>query len=402
MQHKIIGLLLVTALAVTGCMEMGAPYGSGALNQITVQAVWPDGEAPRAGARVSIEDVTGGTTYSLETDAAGQAQTRLPNGIFRITLRDTRGTDIFNATRDRVVISNQDVSLSLELKRSKAGALVIKELYCGGCSKAPKEGNYQSDQYLLLHNNSAETTWLDGLCLGTLSPYNSIGSNPWISDGALPDFLPVIQAVLMIPGSGKNFPLAPGEDAVVCLRGAIDHTQEYPLSVNLNLPEAFVCYDPVLFPNTTYHPAPGNLVSRDRYLVIVVKTGQANAYTLSLNSPAFILFRAPEGTDIQTYANDNANQPQIPGSNERVVAIPPEWVIDGLEVFFGGSSNNQKRMPETVDAGAATLSETFKGHTLMRKVDENATAEQGYEVLQDTNNSTEDFYERETQSLHED
>ena len=153
-------------------------------------------------------------------------------------------------------------------------------------------------------------------------------------------------------------------------------------------------------PNTTYHPAPGNLVSRDRYLVIVVKTGQANAYTLSLNSPAVILFRAPEDTDIQAYANDNTHQPQVPGSNERVVAIPPEWVVDGLEVFFGGSSSNQKRLPETVDAGAATLSETFKGHTLMRKVDENATAEQGYEVLQDTNNSTEDFYERSTQSLH--
>ena len=37
----------------------------------------------------------------------------------------------------------------------------------------------------------------------------------------------------------------------------------------------------------------------------------------------------------------------------------------------------------------------------MRKADESLSAEQGFEVLQDTNNSTEDFYERETQSLHQ-
>lgn len=400
MQHKVIAFLSAVLL-LTGCMDMGAPYEDGALNRVTVQAVWPDGMSPRAGTEVSIEDIAGGVSYKLLTNASGTATTRLPNGVFRINLRDALEDNIFNATRDKVRICGGDQTISLELVRSKAGALVIKEIYCGGCSKAPKEGTYQSDQYLLLHNNSPETCYLDGLCMGTLSPYNSIGSNPWLSDGELPDFLPVIQAVLMIPGSGKDFPLAPGEDALLCLRGAIDHTLEYPLSVNLNRPDAFVCYDPVLFPNPTYHPAPGNLVSRNRYLVIVVKTGQANAYTLSLNSPAIILFRAPAGTDIREYANSSDHQPQIPGSNERVVAIPPDWVVDGVEVFFGGSSSNQKRLPATVDAGAATLSETMKGHTLMRNRDEDASRTQGYEVLLDSNNSTQDFYERKTQSLHD-
>ena len=64
-------------------------------------------------------------------------------------------------------------------------------------------------------------------------------------------------------------------------------------------------------------------------------------------------------------------------------------------------AGNQKRIPATIDAGAVSLSETFKGRTLMRKADESLSAEQGFEVLQDTNNSTEDFYERETQSLHQ-
>jgi hypothetical protein len=37
----------------------------------------------------------------------------------------------------------------------------------------------------------------------------------------------------------------------------------------------------------------------------------------------------------------------------------------------------------------------------MRNIDQEATALSGYEVLADTNNTLNDFYERETQSLHE-
>ena len=53
------------------------------------------------------------------------------------------------------------------------------------------------------------------------------------------------------------------------------------------------------------------------------------------------------------------------------------------------------------DAGYVTLSGTYLGHTLMRRVDEALSASSGYEVLCDTNNSSEDFYESEIQSLHE-
>ena len=50
---------------------------------------------------------------------------------------------------------------------------------------------------------------------------------------------------------------------------------------------------------------------------------------------------------------------------------------------------------------APPSSETFKGHTLMRREDQQASLQAGFEVLQDTNNSSYDFYEREVQSLHQ-
>lgn len=401
MQTKVLILAAALTAVFTGCMDNGEPYVPENLNRLTVKAIYPDGVAAKGGATVSIVEVSSATSYSIKTKENGTAVTDIPNGIYRINVRDRNDDYVFNSTRDKVLISDEDVSLDMEMMPSKAGAIVIKEIYCGGCSKAPKEGTYQSDKYIILHNNSLDTEYLDGLCMGTLSPYNSTGANPWLQDGKLPDFLPVIQAVLAIPGSGTDFPVKPGEDAIVALCGAIDHTAEYPLSVNLNLPDVFALYDPVLFPNATYHPAPGSNVLPQRYVEVVIKTGQANAYTLSVNSPTFILFRAPKTVDIKDYVQQSANQPQVPGGSEKVVAIPPDWVVDGVEVFYGGSTGNIKRLPETVDAGAVTLSETFKGRTLMRKADETLSAEQGYEVLQDTNNSTEDFYERDTQSLHQ-
>ena len=400
MQNKALIFLAGLFLAVS-CLNMGDPYADGELNTLTVQAVYPEGMAARGGAGVSIENIAGSVTYTLVTDASARAETRLPNGLYRVIVRDREGENVFNGTSDKVLVNGSDVQLTLQLKHSKAGALVIKELYTGGCSKAPEEGTWQSDSYVIIHNNSVETIFLDGLCMGTLSPYNATGVNHWkAADGSLPkDFLPITQAVLMIPGQGEDFPLAPGADAVVCLRGAIDHTQQYPLSVNLNKPDYFVCYSPTLFPNPTYHPAPGDQISPQRYLNIVIKTGIANAYTISNASPTFVLFRA-KGTDIRTFVQDNANIPQEPGSSDKAVAVPPDWVIDAVEVFDGRSSGNAKRLIDVLDAGYVTLSEPFKSHTLMRKTDAAATQANGYEVLQDTNNSSEDFYERETQSLH--
>lgn len=399
MQNKIIAIL-AGLLLLTGCMRLGAPYAEG-LNSFSVTAEYPEGYAVRSGASVTVESISGGIAYSLKTDAAGTARTHLPNGIYRVRVSDREGKMVFNGSQNRVLVSGGSVDVRVPLLLSKAGTLVIKELYCGGCPRDPEEGTYQSDQYVILHNNDNLPVYLDGLCLGTLSPYNSNASNPWIgADGSLPEFLPIIQAVWSFGGSGTSFPLGPGEDAVVCLRGAIDHTLQYPLSVNLNRPGYFVCYNNVYFPNTTYHPVPGDQIAPDHYLEVVVKTGQANAYTLSVSSPTFVIFRA-EGTDIHDFVALPSSLVQVPGSSvDRVIAIPPDWVIDGVEVFNGGSSDNHKRLIDSIDAGYVVLSESFKGRSLMRKVNADASADEGFEVLQDTNNSTEDFYERQTQSLH--
>lgn len=401
-------LYILTVLLLSGCMDMNDsnPY-DGDLHILKISSVWPEGVQVRGEADVLVEDMNDGSRYAGRTDTEGNAEFILPDGLYRVNLSG-RGDDmIFNASADKVVLSGGSRNLSLNISVSKAGSIIIKEVYCGGCKKLPEEGNYQADQYLILHNNHFETHYLDGLCFGMLSPYNSMGSNPWIAagpetgEGSLPDFVPVIQAVWQFPGDGDDFPLAPGEDAVVCLGGAIDHADRYPLSVNLNKPDYFVCYNTTYFPNTSYHPAPGSNVSADRYLDVVIKMGKANAYTVSISSPAIVLFRA-EGVSIHDHVTDPDNITPVPGStSDSVVKIPFGWIQDAVEVFDARSTDNKKRLVPSLDAGYVLQTDTFLGRSLMRRVDETASAYSGYEVLSDTNNSLNDFYETEKQSLHE-
>ncbi len=400
----ILGMVLLAA----GCLNLGDsdPY-EGGLNVLTVAAQWPEGDFDLEGASVTVENIANGSRYLSSTDASGCASLTLPNGMYRVNLNGKDGDDIFNGAADKVVLSGRDLTLNLRVSVSRSGALVIKEIYCGGCKRLPQEGNYMHDQYFIIHNNDFKVQYLDSLCFGTLSPYNSNGSNPWTTkdpatgDLILPDFLPIIQAVWQFPGDGDDFPLQPGEDAVVCLKGAVDHAAQYPLSVNLNKPGYFVCYNNTYFPNTTSHPAPGDRISVDRYLKVVIKTGQANAYTVSISSPTLVMFRSKEMA-MDEYVRQAGTVVPVPGSTvDNVVKIPFDWVVDAVEVFDGTSSTNAKRLPAAMDAGYVVQTDLYLGRSLMRNVDMVASAAAGYEVLEDTNNSMNDFYERERQSLHE-
>ena len=384
------------------------PYGE-SLHLLTVSAQYPEGYEgfDLEGSDALVEDINTGSRYTALTDASGSFAMALPNGVYRVNVSGRSGSDVFNGAADKVVISGQDMNLKLPLSYSRAGSIVIKELYCGGCKKLPQEGDYQGDQYFILHNNDYNVQYLDSLCFGTLSPNNATGSNPWVSkdpvtgESIFPDFLPVIQAVWQFPGDGDDFPLQPGEDAVVCLRGAIDHTAQYPLSVNLNRPDYFVCYNLTYFWNTQYHPAPGDLISDDRIIDVVIKTGMANAYTLSISSPTLVVWKS-RGVSMQDFVNVQDNISPVPGSSiDNVVKVPYEWVYDAVEVFDARSANNSKRLAPSLDAGYVLQTDIYLGRSLMRHIDETASAAAGYEVLTDTNNSLNDFYETEKQSLNE-
>ena len=392
-------LCICLTAAVTGsCVRVDGsdPYEKD-LHRLSVSLVLPESYGgDLSGTEVSVVNVNDDSSYGAVAEASGVAVISLPNGLYRVSVGALVEGERFNGSRSGIVLNGQDVSEVLNLKRSSTSDIVIKEIYSGGCMKLPAEGTYQSDSYIVLHNNSEKTVYLDSLCFGTLDPYNSNGISVW-DEGI--DFCPVCQAIWQFPGDGKSFPLEKGQDAVIAVFGAIDHTAQYPLSVNLNREDVFTCYSPTYFPNTAYHPAPGDKVRPERYLNVVIKTGQSNAYTFSISSPAVIFFKT-RGMSAQEFVASPDNVVYKPGtSRERIVKVPVDWVLDGVEVFNGQSSVNKKRLGAEVDAGYVTLSNVHEGRSVMRLRNESRSEKLGFEVLTDTNNSSYDFYERDTQGL---
>lgn len=115
-----------------------------------------------------------------------------------------------------------------------------------------------------------------------------------------------------------------------------------------------------------------------------------------------ILFRAPEGFDLDAYLADDL-QSTVQNGSITYSKIPwdNDWIVDGVEVCNMTEATKNKRLHTDVDAGYIGFSAKAQGHTLHRKLDEEATAAAGFERYVDTNNSSNDFYERETQSLRD-
>jgi len=408
---KKITYLMVAALMTVSCsLVVSDPYEK-TLHELMISVVFPEGyeSLMHEGVIAKIEDINLGNRYECALDAEGKATISLPVGLYRVSVSDRIDKDIFNATIDRFSFSSAVEMLGLDLKHTKAGSIVIKEIYCGGCRKDPEEGTYNLDKYVILHNNDVEVQYLDSLCFGYMYPYNANATNPFTEkDGegkiVYKDYVAIADAVWQFPGDGHAFPLQPGEDAVLCVNGAIDHAAKYPLSVNLNKSEYFVTYNPNYFPNQNYHPVPGKNIQDDHILNCLIKTGAGNlnALAMSQTSPAVVIYRA-KGVSIEEFITTETGVIPIPGATNgaKVLACPLDWVLDAVEVFNGSSSANVKRLQDVLDAGQVTQSNTFLGHTLMRRVDEELTANSGYEVLMDTNNSSNDMYESEKQSLHE-
>ena len=402
--------IFLTILLAFSCKPAGENPYEDVLEQIVLSIRWPEGfeDYCRENVMVKAQDSNLGYEYVKPTDSDGKVVFHLPAGIYRFSVNDRIDSHIFNAVLDRFIVKENDVPAEITLKHSKAGVLVIKEIYSGGCRKSPAEGTYQSDQYVIIHNNGSDVQYLDSLCFGTMIPYNATATNPFLIKGedgavALPDFIPIADAVWQFPGDGKTFPLNPGEDAVLCVRGAIDHAATYPLSVNLNKEDYFVLYDANLFPNKTYNPVPGPAIRQERILKCLIKTNPSiNATMISIASPTVILYRA-KGMSIEEFINSEDGIIPIPGATNgsKVLACPADWIIDAVEVFDGSSSSNQKRLSDDMDAGYATLSSTFNSLSLARRTDTEDSEAEGFEVLMDTNNSSADFVELEKQSLRE-
>jgi predicted component of type VI protein secretion system len=108
---------------------------------------------------------------------------------------------------------------------------------------------------------------------------------------------------------------------------------------------------------------------------------------------AFVLFVPSEQID----PNSTTEVVSPVGSTAQSYRIPIESVVDAMENVGNPNQMELKRMPAVLDAGAATVNGTYVAKSVARKVKE--TRSDGRVILQDTNNSTEDFEVMDTPQI---
>ncbi len=314
--------------------------------------------------------------------------------------------------------------------------IIIKELYNGGCTKDDGK-TFQYDKGIILYNNCPQKAVVNNLCFGMASPYNGHGNNKnYGEDGKLTyesqGFTPAIHGIWWFT---ESLEIEPYSQVVVNICGAIDNTQTVSQSVNYAHADYYCMYDPESgYNHTGYYPTPADVIPTSHYLK-AKEYGQGTGWTFSVSSPAVYIFQ-PKDTTPSAFA-ENADNLWYDGGNEgkavyACLKVPNEWIIDGMEVYQTAKlSDSQKRLTSDIDAGYVCLT-NYLGHSLYRNVDKEATealaentgklvynyalgvdsstdpsgidAEASIKngahiVYLDTNNSTNDFHERQQFSI---
>lgn len=372
------------------------------------------------------------TSLSLTTNAEGKVSATLFAGKYDVT-----ATGKFSDNGKSYTLSGQltDIEISenfdqtkvfeIALEKIQKNQIVIKELYNGGCKKDDGK-TFANDKYVILYNNSGEKADVKNIGLAIAPPSNSHATNKSIDGGKLvyadQGFIPAIYGIWYI----SELSFEPYEQKVIVIDGAKDNTATVPNSVKLANAAYYACYDQEDFSKTV--PPAAEIPETQYFKAVKCGLESMTGWPMSVFSPAFFCFTLSE--DPETYGTNESNLYYESGqvkrhASDECIKIPVESIIDGVEVFTDGekySDQNNKRLTEAVDKGYVMLT-NYQGHTLYRNVDKEATealtenAEKlvyssdgiidaeasikngAHIIFADTNDSSADFYERETSSL---
>ncbi len=370
------------------------------------------------------------TEYVELTDADGVAHFVIPAGFYDAQASasfEQQGTVYaVNGNVGSMNVTSSECSFDISMVQSTVNQIVIKELYIGGCAMDDGSGGFFYDKYVILYNNSSVDVNVYNLGLAVMLPYNANATNGFYTSSdelvyANESWLPLASIVWTMR---NNIHIEPYSQIVIALNNALDCSATYSNSVDLSQAD-YVTYDNSVTTHVATHPTPSALIPTDHYFEgILVSAG--TAWVISQFSPAFVVFRTDD-TDLQTLIDDENNITYMGSQTQanRCFKLDRSMVVDAIEVYNTRYSSNRKRLTPDIDAGSVEMTSQL-GHTLYRNVDVDQTLAidgneallvYGYDadasgidaeasaangakiVYTDTNNSSNDFYERERASI---
>ncbi|MCW1960974.1 DUF4876 domain-containing protein [Chryseobacterium viscerum] len=320
----------------------------------------------------------------------------------------------FGGFDEKVTVNANTSSKLVRITSGNLGDLVIKQYYYAGSDN--KLGANFRDQFIEIHNNSDQTIYADGLYLVFLE--GNINNNPTtytLSNGqydwsktagggsaANTDYV-YSNIFIKIPGSGNQYPILPGKSIVIA-QTAINHKMPFDdingTGVAIQEPDRTVDLSHADFEtymgdyNTSIGKKPfawdiQNIMVPD--MLVSYWSIASNDLILNVNSMLGLgILRA---TDAEVASWQKVAAPKAPAGT-LFLQIPKNYIIDGIDIT-DKEQKVPKDFPADIDASRTfivnTLGQaegTFSGLSVIRKTKEIIN---GRVVLQDTNNSANDF-----------
>lgn len=388
------------------------------------------------GVVINVSETASGSTFKATTNDLGVAEFTLGDGIYTATCtwRTVEGDSqsIYNGLKTNVVVTaGKNEVVDLDVEKSVASQIIIKELYNAGC-EIDENKSFSDDAYVILYNNSDTPADASNICFAIVDPANSGVTNKYREGDSF-----VFDAEKWLPSGYSvwwfecDVTIPAYSQILIAIKGCTDNTATVPASVDLSGADYYM-YRPLVYNKASSYPAPPASMP-ETHLLNTFKYGMGVAWPLSNTSPAFYIFKMSNANSFSSNPDnyDTRVNPKLP-----VLKVPYSTVVDAVEIYnYTTADKNNKRFPSSIDAGFVNLTPK-KGHTAYRNVDKSATealaenegklvynyaggttADEGGStdpsgidaeasiangakiIYMDTNNSSNDFHERKVASI---
>lgn len=343
-----------------------------------------------------------GEQVTLESDELNATvfNAKVIAGTYNLLASASNDEFVFNAAKS-VTVASEDVKVDVVLTPSpkQESTIIFKEVYFEGVASY-----YFQDAFYELVNNSNEVQYLDGIIFALIDRGSKKDISNWADSlGNIPaDYYPLSNYVMQFPGSGKEYPLQPGQNIVIATL-SMDHTARELTDADAPSPSKLDDADWEIYIPTSSRDIDNPDVPNLEHI-----WGSGGFYFMpAVFGQPMALIKLPEGMTAEAFVTDSTNYHSAPGTTKDILCVPCDYVIDAIDIQRHGETQIVKAFHPAQDAGYTFITGTdetapdyvvdfdswespmYTGKSLRRKC--TMVTDEGRAYFKDTNNSTVDF-----------
>lgn len=322
----------------------------------------------------------------------------LPYGSYKITVNGAvisgnEEVSVGAMAQTDIALPATNLHIPLIIKKFHED-FIFEEVFFTGV-KTTDGKNYNSSRYFKLTNNTNGVLYADKLLIGQSEFLTTEDKNPtpYTPNTGFP-----VKAVMMLPGSGTDYPVQPG-DFIVIADNAINHNAHTSTAFDLHNAD---------FEYPSNNPALGQVDNPSVPNAKVIYS-QMNFNMFFLHDRGFesyVIARFPFGETEDSFLQKNVYEYSYINSAGTVTAkkaysLPNSWIIDGVNnsvaAKFAHTLTSASIDGGWTSVGTIDKDPTRFGKSVRRKV--TGQMSNGKNLYMDTNNSSNDFVKDSQPSL---